>query len=180
MNSRSNRSQLILGILLIALGIWFFAQRAVPSFADFTDKFMGFPYNLMWIGAALLVWGMFTGNPGMAVPAAIVAGVGGIFYYQEVSGNHDSWAYMWTLIPGFVGVGTVLQGLLGDNTRRNIVRGLNAMAFSAVMFLIFAAFLGGLEVLGNYTAAIALIALGVWMLAKNLWRGRAAGPDAQQ
>jgi len=78
MYSRSNRSQLILGLLLIVLGIWFFAQRAVPSFADFTDSFMGFPYNLMWIGAALLVFGMFMGNPGMAVPAAIVAGVGGI------------------------------------------------------------------------------------------------------
>ncbi len=180
MNSRSNRSQLILGLLLIAAGVWFFAQRAVPSFADFTESFMGFPFNLMWIGAALLVFGMFMGNPGMAVPAAIVAGIGGIFYYQQTTGESDSWKYMWTLIPGFVGVGTVLQGLLGDKMRRNIARGLNAMVTSAVLFLIFAALFDRLSVLGAYGPAIAFIALGVWMLARNLWRNRAGDTNAQQ
>ena len=173
MNNPPNRSQLILGVLLIGLGVWFFAQNAVPSFAAFTETFARWPFSLIWLGAGLLLFGMLTGNPGLAVPAAIVAGIGGIFYSNET--YHTDWSFMWTLIPGFVGVGSVLQGLLGENTRRNIARGLNTMVTSAVLFLIFAALFGGLEVLGNSTAAIALIALGVWLLARNLWRGRPGG-----
>jgi len=104
------------------------------------------------------------------VPAAIVAGIGGIFYYQNVSGNYDSWSYMWALIPGFVGVGTVLQGLLGENTGHNLKRGLNLMVVSAVLFLIFAAFLGGWNILGEFGPAVLLILLGVYVLGSGLYR----------
>jgi hypothetical protein len=77
---------------------------------------------------------------------------------------------MWTLIPGFVGVGTVLAGLLGDNTAHNLRRGLNMMVVSVVLFLIFASFFGGLQLLGNYGPAILLILLGLWVLGRGLYR----------
>ena len=32
---------------------------------------------------------------------------------------------MWALIPGFVGVGNILAGLLGDDLRHNFGRGIN-------------------------------------------------------
>ena len=76
---------------------------------------------------------VITGAPGMAVPAAIVAGIGGILYYQYATKNYASWSYMWTLIPGFVGVGLILAGLLGEYTRHNIGRGLNLIVISAVI-----------------------------------------------
>ena len=106
----------------------------------------------------------------MSVPAAIVAGLGGIFYYQQVTENFSSWSYMWALIPGFVGVGTVLAGILGDNTAHNIKHGINLMVISAVLFLVFSSFFGGWTLLGSFGPAILLILLGVWVLASGLYR----------
>jgi len=113
---------------------------------------------------------LILGAPGMAVPAAIVAGLGGIFYYQEMANDYQSWSYMWTLIPGFVGVGSVLAGLLGDSAAHNVKHGLNLMVVSAVLFLVFSSLFGGWELLGNFGPAILLILLGIWVLGSGLYR----------
>lgn len=169
--SRQSRSQLVLGLILILLGAWFVVERTVPSLADLAGKIFEWPFMLMWIGALILVLGLFTGNPGTAVPAAIVAGIGLIFYINDTyAGGQAAWSYMWTLIPGFVGVGSIIAGLLGDNPRHNLRNGFNALIFSAVAFLIFASIFGGLQLLGNYGPAILLIALGLWLLGRSLWK----------
>lgn len=77
---------------------------------------------------------------------------------------------MWALIPGFIGIGSILAGILGDNTAHNLKRGLNMMVVSAVLFLVFASFFGGLDVLGNYGPAVLLILLGMWVLGSGLYR----------
>ena len=77
---------------------------------------------------------------------------------------------MWALIPGFVGVGTVLAGILGDNTAHNIKHGINLMVISAVLFLVFSSFFGGWTLLGSFGPAILLILLGVWVLGSGLYR----------
>ncbi len=77
---------------------------------------------------------------------------------------------MWTLIPGFIGLGSIAAGLLGDNPRQNFKSGFNALVFSAVFFLIFASIFGGLELLGAYGPAILLIALGLWLLGRAVWK----------
>jgi hypothetical protein len=115
--------------------------------------------------------GLFLGAPGLAVPAAIVAGIGGILFYQETTGEWGSWSYMWTLIPGFVGVGIFLQGLLVENMRENLKHGLNLVTVSAVLFVVFATFFGNLTLLGNYGPALLLIGLGVYILVRGLVRG---------
>lgn len=167
---KQGRSQLALGVILILLGAWFLLDRTVPAFHDFFDKYTEWPTNLLLIGGVIFVLGLVLGSPGMSVPAAIVAGLGGIFYYQETTGNYESWSYMWALIPGFVGVGSILAGLLGDNTAHNLKRGLNLMVVSAVLFLVFSAFFGGWTLLGNYGPAILLILLGLWVLGSGLYR----------
>ena len=169
MNKRG-RSQLALGVILILLGGWFLADKSVPAFHLIFNKYTEFPFNMFLIGGGIFIFGLALGQPGMSVPAAIVAGIGGIFYYQEMTNNYASWSYMWTLIPGFVGVGSVLAGLLGDSAAHNLKRGLNLMVVSAVLFLVFASFFGGLELLGNYGPAILLILLGVWVLGSGLYR----------
>lgn len=165
-----NRSNLFLGILLIAIGAWLVATRQIPSLAQFTENMTGATWT---IGAGLLILliGLITNAPGMAVPASIVAGVGGILFYQDRVNDYSSWAYMWTLIPGFVGVGTILAGVLGENTRRNLAGGLRLIVISAVLFLVFATFLGNTKILGEYGAAILLILLGVFVLARGIMRG---------
>ncbi len=81
--SRHSRSQLALGIILILIGVWFFAEKTIPSLSDFADQYIRWPFTLVWIGALIFLIGLLTGNPGMAVPAVIVAGIGGIFYYND-------------------------------------------------------------------------------------------------
>ncbi|MCB9110224.1 MAG: hypothetical protein H6634_03150 [Anaerolineales bacterium] len=168
--NKSGRSQLALGVILILIGGWFILNQTVPEFKNFFAPYIEWPVNLLLIGAGILLIGLVTGSPGLAVPATIVAGIGGIFYYQEMVGSSESWSYMWALIPGFVGLGVVIQGLLGENTASNLKRGLNLMVISAVIFLIFAAFLGGWTVLGSYGPAVLLILLGVWVLGSGLYR----------
>ncbi len=168
--NKTGRSQLVLGIILILIGGWFLLNQTMPEFREFFEPYTEWPANMLLIGAGILIIGLVTGSPGLAVPAAIVAGIGGIFYYQQLTENYDSWSYMWALIPGFIGVGTVLQGLLGENTASNLKKGLNLMVVSAVLFLVFAAFLGGWDILGNYGPAALLILLGLWVLGSGLYR----------
>lgn len=169
---RSNRTQLALGILLILLGAWLVATRQVPALQEWVDAYFAWPMWVIAAGAIILFIGLIVGAPGMAVPASIVAGIGGILYYQNLTGEWASWAYMWTLIPGFVGVGVFLTGLLGENTRANLIHGLNLLVVSAVLFLIFASFFGGLALLGNYIPAVLLILLGLYVIGRGLYRRR--------
>lgn len=168
--NKSGRSQLVLGIILILVGGWFLLNQTMPEFREFFEPYTEWPANMLLIGAGILIIGLVTGSPGLAVPAAIVAGIGGIFYYQQATDDYGSWSYMWALIPGFIGVGTVLQGLLGDNMASNLKKGLNLMVVSAVLFLVFAAFLGGWNILGNFGPAVLLILLGLWVLGSGLYR----------
>jgi hypothetical protein len=170
MMNRQGRSQLALGVILILFGVWFLLDRTNPAFHDFFKNYSEFPLNMLLIGAGIFIFGLVMGNPGLSVPAAIVAGIGGIFYYQKNYNNTADWSFMWTLIPGFVGVGTILQGLLGENTGYNIKRGLNLMVISAVLFLVFSSIFGGLDLLGSYGPAILLILLGLWMLGTGVYR----------
>ena len=174
---RTNRSNLFLGILLILIGGWLVITRQVPAVQDWLDNNFTWP---MWtIGAGLLVLliGLITGAPGMAIPASIIAGIGGILYYQNQNNDFGSWSYMWALIPGFVGIGTILAGLLGENTRRNLAHGLNLIVISTVLFLIFATFLGGVSILGDYGVAIILIVLGLYVLMRGFVRSGTRGPE---
>ncbi|MGE5375684.1 MAG: hypothetical protein ACM3XO_11565 [Bacteroidota bacterium] len=169
---RRNRSTLFLGILLILIGIWLVASQQVPSLRNWLDVNFSWP---MWtIGAGILIFiiGLIVGAPGMAVPASIVTGIGCILYYQNANNDFGSWAYMWTLIPGFVGAGLILAGLLGENTRSNISNGMNLIIISVVLFLIFGTLFGGLVILGPYGPAILLIALGVYVLVRGFLRPR--------
>ena len=109
----------------------------------------------------------------MAVPACIVAGIGTLLYYQNATGNWASWGYLWTLIPGFVGIGSLLAGVLGEDFKRSIRSGLNLLLISLVLFLIFTTLLGGWTILGPYSAyapIAALLLLGLWLIARGVFR----------
>lgn len=174
---RQNRTNLVLGILLILFGAWLVVSRQVPALQDWLGDNFTWPMWTIIAGLIVLVIGLLTGSPGMAVPASIIAGIGGILYYQNQTGKYDSWAYMWALIPGFVGVGTILAGLLGENTRRNLTHGLNLIVISAALFLVFGSFFGGLAILGDYGPAIILILLGLYVLIRGFVRGGYRGRD---
>lgn len=170
-----NRGQLVVGLVLILAGAWYIAQYQIPAFNDWAQQYLAWPLNMVAGGAALLLLGLLLGAPGMAVPAAIVAGIGGIFYYQQMRElGPDSWSYLWPLIIGSIGVGTTLAGILGRDGGQ-VRGGLNTLAVSAVLFVVFASVFGQLTILGAYGPAILLILLGVWLMARGWFRGRKGG-----
>lgn len=174
---KQNRSNLALGLILLIVGAWLLVTRQVPEIQTWMEANFSWPMWVIGAGALVLLIGLVTGAPDLAVPASIIAGVGGILYYQNMTDDFGSWSYMWTLIPGFVGVGTILSGLLGENTRRNIGHGLRLLVTSAVLFLVFATFFGGLDILGEYGLPVILILLGVYVLARGFIRSGKRGPN---
>lgn len=168
MNKR-RRTGLIGGTLLILLGVWFLLVQYVPEFEGLLNIEFSWPLFVIGAGVVLLILGLLTGEPGMAVPACIVGGIGVLLYYQNQTGDWASWAYAWTLIPGFAGVGAILAGLLGDKPKQSVRDGVNLIIISAVMFVIFSSFLGGQNLLGPYWPVL-LILLGLWFLIQPLFR----------
>ncbi|MBN1979505.1 MAG: hypothetical protein JW918_19080 [Anaerolineae bacterium] len=162
---RRRRSSLATGLVLILVGALIFATQLVPGW----EMWFQWPLFIVGIGAVLLVIGLLTRVPAMAVPACIVAGIGGLLYYQNVTGDWNSWAYAWALIPGFLGVGIILAGLLGGRFRKPLREGGQLILISLVLFLAFGSFLGliGLGPLGQYWPVL-LIALGALILFNRL------------
>jgi hypothetical protein len=165
------RTSIFLGVLLILVGALILAAQIIPGFSDLINISFSWPVIIIAVGLLLFVFGLFAGEPGMSVPAAIVTGIGCIFYWQDATGSWSSWSYIWSLIPGFVGIGLVLAGLLGDNTRQSIREGINLILISLILFAIFGSIFGGFQILGQYWPAL-LVLLGLWMLIQALFRAR--------
>jgi hypothetical protein len=170
--SRQNRTQLALGILLVLAGLLYILAPRFPALQAWTRIQFQWPFYVVGAGVLILVIGLLTGAPSMAIPASIVAGIGGILYYQNMTSDWESWSFLWTLIPGFVGTGTIITALLGEDMRHNLGRGLNLLVTSAVLFLIFAALFQRLYFLGAYGPAALLILLGLYIIGRGLLRGQ--------
>ncbi len=163
-------SNLAVGILLIFIGLAFLVIRIFPGLGLAFSLVFSWPMIIITVGAALFLLGLLTGAPEMAVPACIVGGIGSILYWQNLTGNWESWSYIWTLIPGFVGVGLILSGALRQDTKQ-ISEGLQTIFISAVLFLIFGGVFGVLPLLRQYWPVL-LILLGLWQLGKALLGSR--------
>lgn len=168
---QTRRTNVAFGVILLLLGIWFLLVQAVPGLSTLFGLNAAWPLIIVGVGAALLVFGIVAGIPALAIPASIVAGVGAILFWQNVTGNWESWAYIWTLFPGFVGVGMVVMGLLGHETRHSISGGAWLIVISLVLLFVFGSFLGGWNLFGPYWPVL-LIALGVLLLARAFLRYR--------
>jgi len=171
MNS-SQRSALVGGLLLILLGGFFLIGQVVPGL---WINVLGWPWIVIGVAVILLIIGVVTNTPGMAVPACIVGGIGALLYWQSRTGAWESWSYAWTLIPGFVGIGTMLMGLW-QGKWSDVRGGLTLVLFSAVMFVVFGSFLGGLfggslSFIGRWWPVL-LILLGVLTLLDYLAKQR--------
>jgi hypothetical protein len=159
------RSNLALGVVLILLGLVFLATRFLPGL----ELVIGWPWIVIGVGAALLVIGLLAGVPDMAVPGCIVGGIGGILYYQNLTGDWTSWSYMWALIPAFVGVGMLVAAVLGGRSRYAIRDGIRTLLVGVVLFLVFGSFFGAFTWLGIYWPLV-LVGAGVLILIDNIFK----------
>lgn len=161
------RKGFIGGIMLILLGGFFLAAQLMPEIFGYVF----WPFILVGIGGVFMLSALLTREGGLAVPGCILLGLGGIFYYQTMTNDWESWSYIWTLIPGFVGLGVIIAGLLSRKGARFDSGGLVLMAISAMGFLIFGGMFGlNLDV--SVLWPVFLIGIGVITLFSALFRKR--------
>ena len=71
--SRQNRTQLALGILLVAVGVFYLVAQQMPGLQAILHLQFQWPFYVIGAGLLILVIGLLTGAPSMAIPACIVA-----------------------------------------------------------------------------------------------------------
>lgn len=163
------RTNLISGFVLILLGLGLLSYQIFPNINTWATQTFTWPVTVIIAGFGLLVIGLLSATPDMAVPACIVSGIGGILYWQDITQDWGSWSYIWTLIPGFAGAGTLISGLI-QGKRKDILDGLQAILTSVVMFIVFGALLGNLFTdtpLAQYWPVL-LIGAGIFMFIRAL------------
>lgn len=164
------KGSLVFALLLIGIGLWYLAAQLVPQAREISYGANSWPYQIIGFAILLALVGLVAWVPALLIPATIIGGIGALLYYQASTGDWKSWSYAWTLIPGFVGVGLLLFGLL---TRRRgpIFGGLWNLFACLILFGIFGWALGGLRIASIIWPA-ALILFGLLLLASPLLRGR--------
>jgi len=165
-----NRASIAAALILIAVGGWFLAVELFPPVKSFAYGSATWPIPIIGIGALLALVGLLTWVPGMLIPACIVSGIGGLLYWQNATGEWATWVFAWTLIPGFVGIGLVLFGLL--SRRRGALIGGGWVIFnSLVLFAVFGSFLGGLRIVTLFWPVL-VITLGIVLIGQGFFRRR--------
>jgi hypothetical protein len=160
------KTSIVGGIILILLGLLFLASELLPEYFQFWD----WPFIIIGLGVVFFIWAIISGTGGLAVPGAILSGIGGIFYYQNMSGDWASWSFIWALIPAFVGIGVIIGGIIDRNYKEAISGGLTLIIISAILFFAFGSFLGLDSDLTQYWPVL-LIALGLISLVRALFGG---------
>ena len=165
---RKTRARLFLGIILVLVGGWFLLVMWFPDLKILPPLNFSWPWFVIGAGILLMLLGLLVGEPDMLVPACVVGGIGGLLYWQNETGNWASWAYVWTMIPGFVGIGVFLSGLI-KGKRSDLKDGFNLVLISMILFAVFAGFFGQME-WAALVGAVALILLGLVLILRSVWK----------
>ena len=99
------------------------------------------------------------------IPGTILIGLGTIFFYNTLTEDWNSWAYMWALIPAFVGLGLILAARAGGWANSIVTTGLWLAIGSGAVFSVMAMFFGS-QAFGAI-GPLVLIAVGVLFLIRS-------------
>lgn len=156
------KSSVVGGLILIVIGAFFLLAQLFPGLTDWLNMRQQWPMIIVAIGGIFLV-GAVLGTPGLAIPACVIGGTGVMLYWQNLTGNWASWAFTWTLYPGFVGLGMMLMAVLGGKGKGASREGMRLIIVSAGLFLLFGAFFSGF---GRFWPLLLIIS-GIWLLIQN-------------
>lgn len=159
-------SSIAAGVILILAGLFFLLLPLFPNIAGVINIGQQWPLIIVAVGGLFLL-GALLGATGLAIPGSIIAGIGGLLYYQNLNNAWASWAYAWALIPGFVGIGIFISRVLQGEPRKGLRDGGGLIVISLILFIVFGAFLGGLFSFG-VVVGIVLIVFGFWLFLKAL------------
>ncbi len=169
----NRRAGIVGGIILILLGVVFLANEIFPQYFDFWE----WPFIIIGLGGVFLLWAILSGVGGLAIPGSILSGIGGILYYQNFTGDWESWAFIWALIPGFVGVGVIISGIIDRKFKDAFSGGLVLMLISAILLFAFGSAFGLDASITQYWPVL-LIVLGVVALVRAMLSGKNKSAEA--
>lgn len=135
--SETRRRGLVGGVVLVAVGlIVLIARQAGLDLGDALDN--AWPLFIIVPGLALLAAAFVPEPPdglGFAVSGSVVTTVGAILLYQQTSGNWESWAYIWAVIPMAAGIAIAVYGFL-TGFRDIAGNGVRLAGIAVVLFLL--------------------------------------------
>jgi hypothetical protein len=166
------------GLIIIAAGVFFL----LVQFGVFSFDVFGFlwPFFIIVPGLVFLYFARTGGEDlaPLAIPGAIITGTGAILLFQSVTDRWESWAYIWTLYPVFLGLGLIFMGRR-TQSRKTYRSGVGFVRWGMIAFAVFAGFFE-LFVFGDfgfarYLIPVALILAGGWMLLRGQRGGEGGG-----
>jgi hypothetical protein len=168
MSNKRFSGSLVVGAILIALGLLSLIGQIFRGF-----PFMSYLWPFIIIGfGGLFFVGMLAGGKsmaGLAIPGAIISGLGLMMFIQNLTGYWQSWAYSWTIILVLIGLGIFIMGLYTEDLHRRQA-GLRVMKVGAILFIIFGGFfelvLNAFRPYGvqQYIFPVLLVALGIYLV----------------
>ena len=168
MNTLSNRTPIVAAGLLIGLGILFLAINLLGI--DF-GRVWPIIFIVIAIGfylPAILLPEARAALAALFIPGTIMLGLGLIFFYNTLTGDWESWAYAWSLIPAFVGLGMIFAARIGNWGQALVTVGLWLALIGGAIFGIMAMLFGSQAF--SAIGPIVLIVLGVLMLFRSMQR----------
>lgn len=154
-----NRNYLALS--LIGLGVFFFLNQ-IFNFVNIGG--MMWPFFVIVPGVIFLYLAL-TGDrtkTGFIFPGLIITGTGVILLYQSLTGHWESWAYIWSLYPGMVGLGLRFNGERTGKPKE-IESGREMMRWSLIAFAAFF-FLFEVIIFGGLTSWMPVVLVGAGAL----------------
>ena len=155
-------------VLLIGLGILFLIGQI---FNINVWEMLGFSWPVFVLIPGVICLALaFTGDKkmaGFAFPGTIISGTGAILWYQHLTGNWQSWAYIWALYPAFAGLALMFVSMR-NNDQKHYGVGRSMVNYSLIAFLALAAFFEVFifhanSVLTGWLLPLALIGAGGYM-----------------
>ena len=172
----SNSSELIstirkvampaIAVFLVIAGVWLLAVQLIPGLQWFWSIFT-WPVLIILVGIFLLLITVFSKSSIASIVASIVTGFGCIVYWQNATGNWESWVFMWTLLLGFGGFGKVVISIINKDGKK-ILSGIHLIIISLIAYMICGAFFG-FNAFGVYWPLMILLA-GIWIIISSFFR----------
>jgi hypothetical protein len=163
--NKNNYSTLAGALFLIILGGLFLALNLTGLTLRQSWPVIFFVLAVMFFLPAILWPEARKGLAALYIPGSIMFVLGLIFLYNVLTNDWVSWTFIWTLIPGSVGLGLITAGLIGGWGLEVRTVGYWMLGISVMVFAIFGALFGSMVL---KVAGPALLVLGgVFFLVRS-------------
>ena len=96
------------GLTLILIGLALVIIQWVPELHLWANWTESWPLLILGVGALVGIIGIASATPDSLIATGVLAGLGLLLYWQNMTGEWGSWAYAWALIVVAVGIGLVM------------------------------------------------------------------------